>query len=195
MSGSRLSERDLRVADDATLGAALVVRDQGALAELYTRHGATSLALARRVLADRVLAEEVVQEVFVRTWRDPARYDPGRGSMRSFLLAQVHGRAVDLLRAESARRAREQRDAMREPRIGDDLEREVLDLAEAEAVRDALHTLSDGERAAIELAYFGGHTYKEVAVLLERPEGTVKSRIRSGLLRLRAALIDAGVHQ
>jgi RNA polymerase sigma-70 factor, ECF subfamily len=195
MSGSRLSERDLRVADDATLGAALVVRDQGALAELYTRHGATSLALARRVLADRVLAEEVVQEVFVRTWRDPARYDPGRGSMRSFLLAQVHGRAVDLLRAESARRAREQRDAMREPRIGDDLEREVLDLAEAEAVRDALHTLSDGERAAIELAYFGGHTYKEVAVLLEQPEGTVKSRIRSGLLRLRAALIDAGVHQ
>ena len=77
----------------------------------------------------------------------------------------------------------------------DDLEREVLDLAEAEAVRAALMTLADGERAAIELAYFGGHTYKEVAVLLEQPEGTVKSRIRSGLLRLRAALIDAGVHQ
>ena len=81
------------------------------------------------------------------------------------------------------------------PREYDDLEREVLDLAEAEAVRAALMTLADGERAAIELAYFGGHTYKEVAVLLEQPEGTVKSRIRSGLLRLRAALIDAGVHQ
>jgi RNA polymerase sigma-70 factor (ECF subfamily) len=186
VTGARLSERDLREADDATLGAAIVSRDQGALAELYQRNGATALALARRVLGDRVLAEEVVQEVFGRTWRQPERYDPNRGSMRSFLLAQVHGRAVDLLRAESARRAREQREAFRAPRDHDDLEREVLDLAEAEAVRTALMTLADGERAAIELAYFGGHTYKEVAVLLEQPEGTVKSRIRSGLLRLRA---------
>jgi RNA polymerase sigma-70 factor (ECF subfamily) len=192
---ARLSERDLRDADDATLGAAIVSRDQGALAELYQRNGATALALARRVLGDRALAEEVVQEVFVRTWRQPERYDSDRGSMRSFLLAQVHGRAVDLLRAESARRGREQREVFRAPRDDGDLEREVLDLAEAEAVRTALMTLGDGERAAIELAYFGGHTYKEVAVLLEQPEGTVKSRIRSGLLRLRAALIDAGVHQ
>ena len=119
-----------------TLGAAIVGRDQGALAELYQRNGATALALARRVLGDRVLAEEVVQEVFVRTWRQPERFDPDRGSMRSFLLAQVHGRAVDLLRAESARRARgssARRSAA--PRDDDDLEREVLDLAEAEAVR------------------------------------------------------------
>ena len=93
----------------------------------------------------------------MRTWNAPERYDPDRGSMRSFLLAQVHGRAVDLLRAENARRAREQRDALRSPRVDDDLEREVLDLAEAEAVRHALATLSEGERAAIELAYFGGH--------------------------------------
>jgi RNA polymerase sigma-70 factor (ECF subfamily) len=195
VAGSRLSEHELRSADDARLGAALVARDQGALAELYQRHGATSLALARRVLGDRILAEEVVQEVFVRTWRAPDRYDPTRGSMRAFLLAQIHGRSVDLLRAENARRAREQRDALRAPRVNDDLEREVVDLAEAEAVRQALSTLSEGERAAIELAYFGGNTYKEVAALLEQPEGTVKSRIRSGLLRLRAALIDAGVHQ
>jgi RNA polymerase sigma-70 factor (ECF subfamily) len=192
---TRLSEHELRRADDATLGAAIVERDQGALAELYQRNGATALALGRRVLGDRVLAEEVVQEVFVRAWREPERYDPARGSMRSFLLAQVHGRAVDLLRAESARRAREQRDALRTTPPGHDLEREVLDLTEAEAVRNALGTLGEGERKAIELAYFGGHTYKEVAVLLEQPEGTVKSRIRSGLLRLRAALIDAGVHQ
>ena len=115
--------------------------------------------------------------------------------MRSFLLAQVHGRSVDLLRAETARRAREERDAFRSPTVDDDLEREVLDLTEAEAVRRALATLSDGEREAIELAYFGGHTYREVAVLLEQPEGTVKSRIRSGLLRLRAALIEAGVNE
>jgi RNA polymerase sigma-70 factor (ECF subfamily) len=193
--GARLSERALKDADDAALGAAIVGRDQRALGELYQRHGATSLALARRVLGDRVLAEEVVQEVFVRAWNAPERYDAERGSLRSFLLAQVHGRSVDLLRAENARRAREQREALRSPRVDDDLEREVLDLAEAETVRQALSTLSEGERAAIELAYFGGKTYKEVAVLLEQPEGTVKSRIRSGLLRLRAALIDAGVHQ
>ncbi|MET1002669.1 MAG: sigma-70 family RNA polymerase sigma factor [Acidimicrobiia bacterium] len=195
-TGPLRSERARQEADDATLAAAIVQRDEAALAELYRRHGGTSLALARRVLGDRVLAEEVVQEVFVRTWRQPDRYDPVRGSLRSFLLAQVHGRSVDLLRSETSRRAREERDARRDPRRGgEDLEREVLALTESAAVREALMTLSDGERAAIELAYFGGHTYKEVAVLLEQPEGTVKSRIRSGLLRLRAALIEAGVHE
>ena len=179
--------------DDAALGAALVAREDAALAEVYRRHAGTCLALARRVLGDRALAEEIVQEVFVRTWREPDRYDAARGSLRSFLLAQVHGRAVDLLRAESSRRAREERDAWRSPRVDDDLEREVMQLAEGEVVRRALGTLSDGERTAIELAYFGGHTYKEVAARLEQPEGTVKSRIRSGLLRLRAALIEEGV--
>jgi RNA polymerase sigma-70 factor (ECF subfamily) len=142
-----------------------------------------------------VLAEEVVQEVFLRLWRAPERFDAGRGSMRSFLFANVHGRSVDLVRAEAARRAREERDAFRSPTIDDDLERAVMDLSEGEAVRRALAMLSEGERQAIELAYFGGHTYKEVAVLLEQPEGTVKSRIRSGLLRLRAALIELGVSE
>ncbi len=92
-------------------------------------------ALARRVLVDRTLAEEVVQEVFVRTWRAPDRFDPARGSMRSFLFAEVHGRSVDLLRAESARRAREERDALRTAEPVFDLEREVMQLSEAEAVR------------------------------------------------------------
>ncbi|MDQ1510069.1 MAG: polymerase sigma-70 factor, subfamily, partial [Actinomycetota bacterium] len=159
------------------------------------RHAGPCLGLACRVLSDRTLGEEVVQEIFVRTWRDPGRFDPARGSMRSFLLAQVHGRSVDLLRAESARRAREEREALRNPDVDFDLEREVMQLTEAEAVRDALSTLSEGERRAIELAYFGGHTYREVAVLLEQPEGTVKSRIRAGLLRLRAALIEEGVSE
>ena len=91
------------------------------------------------MLGDRVLAEEVVQEVFVRTWRQPERYDPDRGSMRSFLLAQVHGRAVDLLRAENARRAREQREAFRSRRASTTTSNaRSLDLAEAEAVRAAL---------------------------------------------------------
>jgi RNA polymerase sigma-70 factor (ECF subfamily) len=187
------SEAQRRAADDRTLALAVAEGDEPALGELYRRHGGPCFSLARRVLADRVLAEEVVQEVFLRLWRQPERFDAERGSMRSFLFAQVHGRAVDLLRAETARRAREQRDAFRSATVDDDLERAVMDLTEGEAVRRALATLSDGEREAIELAYFGGHTYKEVAVLLEQPEGTVKSRIRAGLLRLRAALIELGV--
>jgi RNA polymerase sigma-70 factor (ECF subfamily) len=180
-------------ADDAELVRAVAARDEQALAAIYHRHADTCYALARRVLNDRTLAEEVVQELFVRLWNEPGRFEPERGTLRSFLLAQVHGRSVDLLRAEVARRGREQRDAYRAATAHDDLERAVLDLTEAEVVRAAVANLSEGEREAIELAYFGGLTYREVAVMLEQPEGTVKSRIRSGLLRLRAALIDVGI--
>ena len=194
-AGEEMSDAQRSAADDATLAVAVARGDEGALNELYRRHAGPCLGLARRVLGDRTLGEEVVQEVFVRTWSDPDRFDPARGSMRSFLLAQVHGRAVDLLRAESARRAREERQALRTPTADVDLEREVMQLTEAEAVRRALATLSDGEREAIELAYFGGHTYRDVAAILEQPEGTVKSRIRAGLLRLRAALIEEGVSE
>ena len=190
---ARMTDAQRRAAADGDLAVAVLDRDEPALAELYRRHGDTCFALARRVMNDRVLAEEVVQEVFVRLWNDPSRFDPARGTMRAWLCAQVHGRSVDLLRAETARRAREERDAYRSPTVDDDLERAVAQLTEGEAVRRALASLSDGERRAIELAYFGGHTYREVATLLEQPEGTIKSRIRSGLLRLRAALIEAGV--
>ena len=179
--------------DDAALAAAVAARDDRALAEVYRRHGPACFALARRVLFDRTLAEEVVQEIFVRLWNDPQRYEPGRGSLRSFLIAQAHGRSVDLLRAETARRRREDREARERAEPVVDLEREVLNLSERETVRDALAALPEAERVAIELAYFGGHTYREVAALLEQPEGTVKSRIRSGMLRLRAALVDAGI--
>jgi RNA polymerase sigma-70 factor (ECF subfamily) len=182
-----------RTTNDAALVAAVERRDQGALAELYIRHGVAAQSLARRVLSDRVLAEEVVQEVFLRLWRQPERYDAARGPLRSFLVAQVHGRAVDVLRAENSRRSRELRDAFRSPRSDDTLEREVIALQTGDAVRRALATLSDGERLAIELAYFGGHTYREVAVILEEPEGTVKSRIRSGLQRLKPVLIGSGI--
>ena len=178
--------------DDAVLAGAIARGDQAALNAVYERHAGSCFGLARRILLERSLAEEIVQEVFVRLWREPERFDATRGTLRAFLLAQVHGRSVDLLRAETARRNREQRDARREPAAIDDLERKVLDLAQAEAVRAALATLASGEREAIELAYFGGHTYRDVAVLLEVPEGTVKSRIRAGLHRLRAALIEAG---
>lgn len=177
---------------DARLVRGVVRRDQQALNEIYAAHADACFGLARRVLADRTLAEEIVQEVFVRLWNAPDRFDADRGSLRAYLLAQIHGRSVDLLRAETSRRNREERDARRTVVEPDDFERRVIDLAQAEAVRDAMATLSEGEREAIELAYFAGHSYREVALILEQPEGTVKSRIRAGLLRLRAALIDAG---
>jgi len=138
-------------------------------------------------------AEEVIQEVFLRLWHRPEKFDPERGSLRSFLLAQAHGRAVDLLRAESSRRRREERDARRTATSGYDLEHEVWDLTVADHVKDALSGLPDDERRAIELAYFGGHTYREVAALLGAPEGTVKSRIRTGMTRMREALAEAGI--
>ncbi len=184
---------DLRGLSDAQLVVAIGRFHQDALAEAYRRHAGAAFGLALRIVNDRSMAEEVVQEVFLRLWNAPERFDADRGSLRAYLLAQTHGRSVDVVRAETARRGREERDARRTAESGYDLEREVYDLTLAEHVREALDDLGDAERAAIELAYFGGHTYREVAVLLGQAEGTVKSRIRSGLGRLRASLVESGV--
>ena len=164
---------------------------EDALAEAYRRHAGAVFSLARRVLADLTAAEEVVQEVFLRLWTQPDKFDPGRGSLRSYLLAQTHGRSVDLLRSNISRRRREEREARQTAEGGYDLEHEVWDLAVADQVKQVVAVLPVAERKAIELAYFGGHTYREVATLLGEPEGTVKSRIRAGLKRMRAALKSA----
>lgn len=186
----RMDAETLSSASDAVLVIAISRFDERALAEAYRRHAGAVFALSRRLLNDATLAEEVVQEVFLRLWNAPDKFDPERGALRSYLLAQSHGRSVDLLRAEGARRRREERDAQRTAEAGYDLEHEVLDMAVAERVKIAMGQLHDNERRAIELAYLGGHTYKEVAVMLGEPEGTVKSRIRSGLKKMRG-LLDA----
>ena len=184
---------NLREASDPALVVAIGRWREDALAEAFRRHAGAVLALARRVLGDAALGEEVVQEVFLKLWSAPERFDPVRGSLRSFLLAQAHGRAVDMLRSNSSRRRREERDASLSAESGYDIEREVWDLAVAEHLQDVVKTLPVDERKAIELAYFGGHTYREVAAMLGQPEGTVKSRIRSGLKRMRGLLADAGL--
>lgn len=184
---------NLREASDPALVVAIGRWREDALAEAFRRHAGAVLALARRVLGDAALGEEVVQEVFLKLWSAPERFDPARGSLRSFLLAQAHGRAVDMLRSNSSRRRREERDASLSAESGYDIEREVWDLAVAEHLQDVVKTLPADERKAIELAYFGGHTYREVATMLGQPEGTVKSRIRSGLKRMRGLLADAGL--
>jgi RNA polymerase sigma-70 factor (ECF subfamily) len=184
---------DLREASDANLVVAIARYRDDALAELYRRHAGAIYGLARKVLWDATLAEEVVQEVFLRLWSAPERYDPDRGSIRSYLLTQAHGRAVDLLRSEGSRKLREERDALRNAESGYDLEREVWDLTLADGVRDAVASLPDAERRAVELAYFGGFTYREVAEQLGEPEGTIKGRIRSALRRLNGALVASGI--
>jgi RNA polymerase sigma-70 factor (ECF subfamily) len=194
MARSRLRSRRYApvAADDDALVAAIRSRDAASLQEAYARHEGCVFALARRLLVETTLAEEVVQEVFLRLWKAPDRFDASRGSLRAFLLAEAHGRAVDLLRSETARRHREERDARRAPISTIDVDREIEQIETAERVRDAVAALPPGERAAIELAYFGGHTYVEVARLLGEPEGTVKSRIRAGLTRLRDEMENQG---
>jgi RNA polymerase sigma-70 factor (ECF subfamily) len=165
-----------------------------ALAEAYRRHGGAVHALARRVLGSAEQAEDVTQEVFVKLWKEPERFDHTRGSLRSFLLAITHSRSVDLLRSASARQAREQRSAAEVATSGYDIEHHAWDLYVSDQVRRAVVELSREQREAIELAYFGGHTYREVALILGAPEGTVKARIRSGLIQLRQALEREGIH-
>ena len=141
-----------------------------------------------RIARDRNLADEVVQEVFVRLWTRADQFDGSRGSLRSYLLAQTHGRTLDVLRSEGSRRRREERDARRAREPRDDVEHTVIGNSVVDEVRRALVSLPENEREPVELAYLGGLPYREVALQLGIPEGTAKSRIRSGLSRLRRLL-------
>ena len=186
---------DFSAVGDAQLVTSVGRYSEVALAEVYRRHGGAVYGLARRVLGNGAEAEDVTQEVFLRLWNEPARFDPSRGSLRSFLLTQSHARAVDVIRSQNARRRRESNDATMTARAQYRIETEAWDIAVAHHVADALASLPDDERRAIELAYFGGRTYVEVARILEQPEGTVKTRIRNGMRRMRSVLIDAGVKE
>jgi RNA polymerase sigma-70 factor, ECF subfamily len=182
-------------ASDPDLVAAVARGDEQAVAEVYRRYSGAVWAVAQRVCVDRASAEDVCQTVFVELWRRPERFDPGRGKLRSWLVAQGHARAVDVVRSETARQRRQERAARLAPTPppSGDVEAASLLASLADHVRRALDRLAADDRDAIVLAYFGGHSYRETASLLGAPEGTVKSRIRRGLEGLRRLLEAEGV--
>jgi len=174
---------------DRELTARLERGDEGALREVYRAHAAAVFGLAVRVIRDSPIAEEVTQDVFVRLWEQPERFDPARGSLRAFLTAMAHSRAVERVRAEDSLRRRHV-EARRQPaqQVVDDPALIVSSSEVHAAVQQALRDLPDDQRDAIELAYFQGLAYREVAAALGEPEGTVKYRIRTGMQKMRAAL-------
>ena len=178
---------------DAQLVISIARFSEVALAEVYRRHGGAVFGLARRVLSNESEAQDVTQDVFLRLWNHPDRFDAARGSLRSFLLTQSHGKAVDAIRSLNARRSREVRDGRLTAGAAYDINNEAWDLALSDQVTRALDALPEHERRVIELAYFEGQTYVEVARTLGQPEGTVKSRIRQGMRRMRSALVEAGI--
>lgn len=168
----------------------LLERDEDALRTVIDGFGPVVYAMARRVVADGSLAEEVAQDTFLALWRRPGAFDPDRGSLQAFLLGVARNKAIDLVRREqSSRRKRDSVIAEAEATSSEAAPDEALaGIEEKEGVRVALTKLSPVQREAIVLAYFGGRTYREVATELGIPEGTAKTRLRDGLIRLRELL-------
>lgn len=170
---------------DAELAEGVAARDRASLELLFKEHGAAVKGVAWRVLRDENLAEDIVQETFVTFWDSPDKYDPSRGTIRTFLLTIAHRKAVDVVRSEVARSRREEKPP--DP-VHVDVEEEVWTRDLSDTVRNALNSLAEGEREAITMAYYGGLSYVQVAEHLDLPEGTVKSRIRAGMKKLSVAL-------
>ncbi len=183
-------DRDLAHLSDEALVALLARGDEGALAELYDRFGAVAFGLALRVVHDAALAEDAVQEAFLTVWRTASRFVAERGKARTWILTLVHRRAVDVVRREQTRRT----DPLKEqPESGGrTAEEEAWLRLERARVQEALKRLPDQQREAIELAYYGGFTQSELADRLGEPLGTVKSRMFTGLSRLRELLEETG---
>lgn len=178
--------------EDREIHQRLVYGDENALAEVYHRYCRMVHVVALRVTGDTGVAEDVTQEVFVSLWERPLAFDPERGSLRGWLCLLAHRRSIDRVRAEVRRRTLLTEPRLREPAtpgvIAADPAEIVLASITAASVRAALADLPLLIRQAIELAYFRGRTYREVAAELGIPEGTAKSRLRSGLRQLAVAL-------
>jgi RNA polymerase sigma-70 factor (ECF subfamily) len=162
--------------------------DQAAFATVYDQLASTVFGVARRVLRDPTQAEEVTQEVFTEIWRHAARFDSGRGSVRTWALTIAHRRAVDRVRSEQAHRDRQTRTAAIDLTVDPSPEDSAVDIEDRERARAALADLSDAQREALELAFYDGLTHVQIAERLGVALGTVKTRIRDGLIRLRATM-------
>ena len=188
-SGSARGWTEDRAADQAAL-ARMAQGDGDAVAELYDRHARPIYSLALRILGDVTDAEDVVQEVFSQAWRQASRYNASRGAVAAWLLTLARSRAIDRLRAKRARPA-----GVTDERMADQLvdaspavDSMVLSSEQVSRGRAALDELPLLQRAALELAYFEGLTHAEIADRLEQPLGTVKTRIRLAMLKLRDVL-------
>lgn len=164
--------------------------EMAAFEVIFDRHVAVAYSLAHRVCGRRAMAEDAVQEAFLSLWRARDRYDPARGSVRTWVLSAVRNRALDALRRERAKAGRDVRDEESAERVPgrERTEIEVERREQGRQISDALNLLPSEQRQVIELAYFGGLTHTEIARSLSLPAGTVKGRMRLGLTRMRALL-------
>src|SRR3954447_221246 len=187
--------RDLRDLADEELMQMVRRGDADAFAVVYHRHASSAFSLAYRMMGSRSTAEDVAQEAFLSAWRSGARYDRGRGSVRTWLLGIVHNRAIDAMRRGRVRDFPRVDDESAAERLESDdrTDQEVARRQEAQTIRAAIETLPSDQSRVIELAYFGGFTHSEIAEMLETPVGTVKGRMRLGLSKLHDLVADGKV--
>jgi RNA polymerase sigma-70 factor (ECF subfamily) len=179
----------LRNPDDHALAQAIVAGDRRALHDAYDLYAGHVNGVAIGILKDPYLAADVTQEVFVRLWQRGERFDSARGSLKSFLKIDAHGRAIDLLRSRQASARREHLDHEKTTSTHTAGTEELAMAAiTSNTVRTAMLGLPEDQRTPIAMAFFGGHSYRDVANALNLPEGTIKSRIRLGMKRLQLAL-------
>jgi RNA polymerase sigma-70 factor (ECF subfamily) len=175
--------------DDQAAVSRMAAGDHDAVAELYDRHGRLLYTMALRITRDGGDAEDVVQDVFAQAWRQAGRFDAARGNVVAWLVTLTRTRAIDVLRRRRARPPRHDSDEI--PEAIDDAPRQddVIELSSrADSVRKALESLPFLQRMAVELAFYEGLTHSEIAARLEIPLGTIKTRVRQGLLKLRDQL-------
>jgi RNA polymerase sigma-70 factor, ECF subfamily len=186
--------RDLRSLADEDLMYLVYEGDARAFEVVFDRHAGAAFSLAYRMCGRRTMAEDVVQDAFLSLWRSGARYDRGRGSVRSWVLGVVRNRAVDAFRRGAVKQGRDVGDEGLAEQLAapERTDAEVERREEARQVRSALDDLPADQRKVIELAYFGGFTHSQIAEMLELPAGTVKGRMRLGLTKMRMALGEPG---
>jgi RNA polymerase sigma-70 factor (ECF subfamily) len=188
------ASRDLAHLTDEALLSLIASSEEDGLAELYDRFGGVAYGLALRILRDEALAQDAVQEAFLAVWRTADRFLAERAAARTWVLTLVHRRAVDLVRREDRRRG-EPLEGAPEPAAAETVDEQATVRFQRRVVQEALRQLTPEQREALELGYYGGLTQSELAERLDQPLGTIKSRMFTGLSRLRELLAQAGLEE